>query len=206
MFRIIIADWRRLLIYTGAASALWIFLLVIIYRDMAGNCCLQDADQQPRLMKLLFLCLVYGGASGVFWAQSVMYDPARLKLTETLPLSTWRLNLNRILTAVMLMVPGAFCWAGLFLMWRHFELPIPLWVPVFALLLTLAYILVCLRLNFLRVLPTILFPLLFIPDSEKYIHLHFITSPWPSIVLALAMIAFGWWAVRQPPPRWSRKC
>jgi hypothetical protein len=207
MFRIVIADWRKILLFYLAGTALWLIIHFLIVQEFANHCCLHDPTEQPRILKLLLLELVYCSCSTVFWAQTGMYERCRLQLTETLPLSPDALNLTRILACAVHFAPTLINWVVVFATWRHFDLAIPVWVPVLTLLLLLGYVLLCLRYLTLRYVLPVFFPLLFIPEIENRFPevLGWSATPWPSLILAVAIVLFGWLAVRQPLPRWTRR-
>jgi len=207
MLRIVIADWRRVLLYYGACTTLWLIIHLIIVQDFAGHCCLHEPDEQPRILKLLFLDLVYASCAMVVWAQGRMYDRSRLRLTETLPLSPAALNVTRILAALGYLAPTLVNWAVVFATWSRFDLSIPFWLPVLALTLLVGYVLLCLRYLVLRYVLAFLFPFLFAPGIEEWFPevLRSFATPWPSLTLIAAGVLFGWWAVRQPLPAWTRR-
>lgn len=207
MLRIILADWRRLLVYTAGGTALWSIIHLLIMQDFANHCCLHDPQEQPRVLKLLFLSWVYGGCAMVFWAQIMMYNRGRVRLLETLPLSPVALNLTRLLGGGVLLGPALIQWIIVVATWRHFDLPVPLGVPVFGCLCLAGYLFLCLRYLILRFALPVLFPLLFAPAIETRFSetLATMVTPWPSVILAVAVFLFGWWAVQQPPPRWVRR-
>ena len=42
MFRIVIADWRRILAFYLAGTTLWLIIHLLIVLEMSGHCCLDD--------------------------------------------------------------------------------------------------------------------------------------------------------------------
>lgn len=211
MPRVILAECRRLALFFPFGFSLWLIVAVLVYRDFGrfGCCPTYEPGRVLVTSKLLFLTLIYGLGPAVGWAQGGMYGRSTtrsntFRLTETLPLSLFELNLTRVLTGIAFMALSAVTWIATFALWLHFKYPTPGWVALFAFLVIVAFQLVGLRHLALRYVLPIPLPLLFIPGAERVLPLEWMTTPWPSLLLATLVIGYGWWALRQPPPRWTR--
>ena len=92
MFRLVLADWRRLTWLYLLAAPIWALILFLIYRDFVQYRGPWGDFRELTATKLLFMILIYGQGAMVGWAQWAMYgDYSRRKLTETLPLSLYQL-------------------------------------------------------------------------------------------------------------------
>lgn len=209
MLRIALAECRRLILVFPFGAAVWLLVAFAIYRQLTARLdeFLCDPSCQLLLTKLLFVCLVYGLGPSVGWTQGGPFGPyagttGTYKLIETLPYSLFRLNLLRILTGVVFMVPALATWAVTLVVWRQLGLTIPWWVPVFALLVMIAFQLISLTSKVLRYVLPGAFALLFIPGSERLLRFAFegMTEAWASVTLAVLMLAYGAWALRKRPP------
>jgi hypothetical protein len=207
MWRIALTEWRNYWGFNFIGPAFSLALVGICYRDFSLHSCCPGPERDLHVTKILFMVLVYCQTSMAVWAQNGFYGPrTRQKLTDTLPLSQRELNLSRVFTGLLFLPIGLISYLPVFALWRHFDQPIPVWVPVFATLFAVAFILVCMRRLALRYVLPGLFPFMFIPGSEKIVWplLEGALSPWGSLLLAMVLLFLGWHFVGQPPPRWAR--
>jgi hypothetical protein len=206
MWRIIIADWRRLLWILLGGWAMALVLLLVIWRSFGRECCLGEPDRWLFVLKVSLVALAYGQAAAVLWPQlggNAIYH--RQRLLATLPLSQLELNLVHYLTGAVFLAGGLPFWVATFYIWRSFGLAIEPWLAVFTMLVIIDFLLLSMRNLFPRVLIPLFFPFILIPGAEHLLRvpLEIMTTPAASIILGIATLLFAWWVARQPTPFWT---
>jgi hypothetical protein len=206
MWRIIIADWRRLLWIQLGGWAIGLLIVLVIAKALGKECCLDAPDRWPFILKISLYAIAYSQSSAVLWAQlggNNIYH--RQKLLATLPFSQLELNLVHYLTGAVLLACGLPICVAMVYIWRSFALPIEPWLVVFTFLAIVDFLLLSMRNLFPRVLIPLVFAFLIVPDLEKWLRvpLEIMTTPLASLILGVATVLFGWWVAKQPTPHWA---
>ena len=87
--------------------AMGLLIVLVIARALGKECCLDDPERGPFLLKIWLYAIAYSQSSAVLWAQlggNSIYH--RQKLLATLPLSQLELNLVHYLTGTVLLAGG----------------------------------------------------------------------------------------------------
>lgn len=206
MWRIVKADWRVLSLIVLGGWAMAFLIIGIVYHGFADECCLNDLQKRPYVLKYFLITLAYGQSAAVLWVQSGgRHIYRRHKLLATLPLSKRQLNLVLYLTGAVLLAAGAPAWVTVFFAWKSLNLSFEPWFAVFTLLAIISFVLLSIRNLFPRVLIPVVFPFIFIPGTEKLLRvpLESMTSPQASMILGVVTAIFGWWVVNRPTPSWA---
>ncbi len=207
MWRIILADWRRfaLILLSGWAAA--IFIVLLVYRGFANDCCFDDPAKRLMILRVTLVALVYSQTPAVLWAQySGNHIYYRQRLIAALPLSQQQLNLTHYLTGLILLAGGTLTWIVIHYVWASFGLSLEPWLAVFSLLVTVDFLLLSMRNLFPRVLIPMLVPILImIPGTEKYTGgLLETAAKWPlSLLIGVFTLFFAWWVAKRPTPEWA---
>lgn len=204
VFRVVCADWRRLLWvcllgWPGVALALG-----LTWVDLAKSLDQGEPLIPARLAKLLSP-LYLGQMPLMVWTAAFMYgETSRQRLTDSLPLSLRELNLSRILSGMVLLLVGAIPWLIAFAVWRRFDVPFSPWLLLFAGLFFVSYLFLSMRLIVVRALPHVLIVIMW--GAEILLGISFEPDwvPWICGLLTVLAIVYGWRAVTQPPPVWAR--
>lgn len=206
MWRIIIADWRRHLGVLLGGWGMALTLLLVIAHSFSKECCLHEPERSLFVLKISLIAIAYSQSAAVLWAQLAGHNIYyRQRLLATLPLSQLELNLVHYLTGALFMAAGIPFLAMTLYLWHHYGLTVEPWLAVFTMLGVIAFIFLSMRNLFPRVVIPILFVVVIIPGAERLIRvpLEVITTPVPSVVMAIATALLGWWAARRPTPDWA---
>lgn len=207
MFRMILADWRRLLLVQGLGMLFWPFLTYLILRELMFTRCCGGPFPESDQIRHQLISLAWGQAPLIFWIQA---DGAgffhRQRLTDVLPLSVHKLNLSRLVTASMFFVLGLAPWIYTWIIWLWFGYSVYIWLPIFVSLALAGLFFFSMRNRVPRIFLVMLFPVILIPGSHEWFRqpLQWITTPWASAALAALVVPFGRRVMRQAPPRWTR--
>jgi hypothetical protein len=206
MWRIVLADWRRLLLIQLGGWTMGFLVVILIAQSLGRECCLDDVERRPFLLKMFLFAVTYGQSSAVLWAQingTNIYH--RQKLLATLPLSQRQLNLVHYLTAALFLAGGVPVWLVVMHVWHSLGVPFEFWLASSSLLATGSFLLLSMRNLFPRVLIPFIFPFLIVPGLEWWLRLplEIMTTPFASLVLGIVTALFGWWVLDRPTPHWA---
>jgi len=204
VFRVVHADWRRLLWvcllgWTGVALA-----LALTWVDLAKSLDQGEPLGPARVAKHLSP-LYLGQMPLMVWTAAFMYgETSRQRLIDSLPLSLRELNLSRILPGAVLLAVGMIPWLIAFVVWRRFDAAFSPWLLLFAGLFFVSYLFLSMRHILVRALPHLLIVILWGAEILLGLSLKLGPIPWACGLLAVLAILYGWRAVTQPPPPWAR--
>lgn len=206
LLALIRADWRRLLgwLLGGWAIFTLVFLLALV--DLGCRGCPPGTLPRFTAQKVLLFCLFYGMSPWVFSVHSVHLGT---DILAGLPVTRREINGFMVLRGLVLGLCCLPVWGLVFWLLPRYGMQVHPWLAVFAGLSILAYQLFgMVTRTFTRVAVVAVFPLLIFPPHTHRLlawPLNLASTPWPSLVLAAAILISLPVVLARPLPQAGRR-